>query len=122
MPWHVKNYDSHNWLNDICNRLELGPVISGIQANCFKPLSFTDPVLADMKVAETGIVMDDFSTLAMTSPNHVNSEHSHDLARFRDFVCKLWPPDSFDQVTEAAGQTQPKIELAMAYQSHVSRQ
>ena len=27
----------------------------------------------------------------------------------------LWPPDSFDQVTDAAGQTQPKLELMMAW-------
>ena len=32
LPWYVKNYDSHNWTNAICNKLELGPVISCVQA------------------------------------------------------------------------------------------
>ena len=31
IPWHTKNYDSHNWHNTICNNLELGPKMSSYQ-------------------------------------------------------------------------------------------
>jgi len=63
-----------------------------------------------------GIMFSDFSTEACTEPAHLNSTHqSHDIARLSNFVCKIWPPDSYDQVTESAGQTQPQIELMMAW-------
>jgi len=116
IPWHSKNYDSHNWNNSICNNLELGPVISCVQARCFKPFNFADAILNDMITREKGIMFSDFTTEACTEPNHLNSTHqSHDLARLNNFVCKIWPPDSYDQVTEQAGQTQPQIELMMAW-------
>ena len=39
-PWHSKQLDSHNWVNAVCDKLELGPVMSCVQARCFKPLKF----------------------------------------------------------------------------------
>jgi len=69
-----------------------------------------------MITPEKGIMFSDFTTEACTEPNHLNSTHqSHDLARLSNFICKIWPPDSYDQVTEQAGQTQPQIELMMAW-------
>ena len=115
LPWHSKQLDSSNWFNDIADKIELGPVLSCVQGRCFKPLSFVDEVIPNINNFELGRMFDDSSARAARKVADINRQHCHDLARLSNFVCKLWPPDSFDQVTEAAGQTQPKLELMMAW-------
>jgi len=61
-PWHSEQLDSHNWANAVCDKLELGPVMSCVQARCFKPLSSTDAVVTDMNNYEVGKVMDDLDS------------------------------------------------------------
>jgi len=85
-PWHSKQLDSRNWANAVCDRLELGPVMSCIQARCFKPLSFTDAIVTDMNNYEVGKVMDDWKVRDCRKPVDLNYNHSHDLVRFNNFV------------------------------------